>query len=130
MWYSIGADIIALAHMTFIVFVVFGAVLGRRNRWWRLSHIGAMIYGVLTEIFYWYCPLTYVEQYLRKRAGTGAYEDPFIAHYLNKIIYIDASQGILIGAALVVLAANGLIYIQAWRKTRPEPSLRGSSLPG
>ena len=118
MWYAAAADCIALVHLTFIVFVVFGAVLGRRHRWWRLAHIGAMSYGVLIEIFYWACPLTYVEQYLRQRAGRGLYEEPFIAHYLNKIIYIEISQWILILAAIVVLGVNSGFYIHSWRREK------------
>src|SRR3990170_981417 len=118
MWYAIAADLIALVHLTFIAFVVFGAVLGRRHRWWCLAHVAAMTYGVLIEIFYWYCPLTYLEQYLREYAGEGSYAEPFIAHYLNKIIYINVSQGSLILAALIVLGANSGLYIQAWRKSR------------
>ena len=127
MWYAIAADLIALVHLTFIGFVVFGAVLGRRNRWWRLAHIAAMAYGVLTEILYWYCPLTFLEQYLREHAGEGAYTEPFIAHYLNKIIYINVSQEVLILAAVAVLAINRGLYIRAWRKARLTPRRDGPS---
>jgi hypothetical protein len=118
MGYAVAANFIALVHLTFIVFVVFGAVLGCRNRWWRLAHIAAMSYGVLIEIFYWACPLTYVEQYLRRRAGRGIYEEPFIAHYLNKIIYLEINQWILILAAIAVLGINSGLYIHTWRRKK------------
>ena len=115
MWYELAANLIAVVHLGFLAFVVFGALLGRRNRWWRLAHIAAMVYGVLIEVFYWYCPLTYLEQYLRRLAGRGIYEEPFIAHFLNKIIYIDIPQGALILAAVVVLCANSGLYVYRWR---------------
>ena len=119
MWYALAADFIALLHLAFIVFVVFGALLGRCHRGWLLAHLAAMTYGVLIEVFYWYCPLTYAEQYLRERAGAGVYTEPFIAHYLNKIIYLNVSQGMLILAAIVVLGVNSVIYFYSWRAAKP-----------
>jgi Protein of Unknown function (DUF2784) len=116
MWYGLAADATALVHLVFILFVVFGVWLGRCHRWWRLAHLAAMAYGVLIEIFYWYCPLTYLEQYLRERAGQGSYSEPFIAHYLNRIIYLDVPQGVLIGAAIVVLGINSGFYYYSWRR--------------
>lgn len=118
MWYGLAADAIALVHLTFLLFVVFGVWLGRRSRWWRLAHLAAMAYGVLVEVFYWYCPLTYIEQYLRELAGKGSYSEPFIAHYLNRIIYVDVPQKVLIGAAIVVLGVNSGCYIHLWRQQK------------
>ena len=118
MWYGLAANCIALVHLAFLIFVVFGVVLGRRNRWWCLAHLAAMAYGVLIEIFYWYCPLTYLEQYLREHAGEGAYTEPFIAHYLNKLIYLDVSQWALMVAAIAVLGVNSGLYIHSWRREK------------
>ena len=115
MWYEITANLTAAVHLVFLGFVVFGALLGRCNRWWRYAHLVAMVYGVFIEIFYWYCPLTYVEQYLRERAGRGSYREPFIAHYLNAIIYLDVPQWTLILVAGAVLAINCGLYVWWWR---------------
>jgi hypothetical protein len=114
--YELAADLIAVTHLAFIAFVILGAVVGRRSRFWRALHLGAMAYGVLIEVFYWYCPLTYVEQYLRARAGKGSYSEPFIAHYLNKVVYLDVPQWSLIAAAGMVLLINTGLYLRwAWR---------------
>ena len=110
MWYEIAANLIALVHFAFLAFVVFGAILGRRSRLWRYTHVAAMTYGALIEIFYWYCPLTYVEQYLRRASGRGSYDEPFIAHYLNQIIYLEVPQWSLILAAVLVLGTNLTLY--------------------
>src|SRR3990172_12767480 len=115
MWYELAANLIAVVHLGFLAFVVFGTLLGRRNRWWRHAHIAAMGYGVLIEVFYWYCPLTHLEQYLRTQAGRGSYQEAFIAHYLNKFIYLDAPQWSLILAAALVLAINLGLYFYWWR---------------
>src|SRR3989304_10376805 len=107
MGYEIAATLTALAHFAFLAFVVLGAFRGRRSRPWRYLHWASMTYGILVEVFYWYCPLTYVEQYLRRRAGRGSFEEPFIAHYLNQLIYLQVPQWRLIAAAVVVLGVNG-----------------------
>ncbi|HWP84711.1 MAG TPA: DUF2784 domain-containing protein [Terriglobia bacterium] len=122
MAYEVAANLVAILHFAFLAFVVFGVALGRRSRIWRAVHIAAMLYGVAIEVFYWICPLTSLEQYLRQQAGRGSYEEPFIAHYLNKIIYLEVSQGALIIAALAVLGLNGGYYLYRWRHPQPLPS--------
>ena len=117
MIYEIAADLTALAHLTFIAFVIFGAMLGRRSRAWKALHLACMGYGVLIEVFYWYCPLTYLEQYLRTKAGRGSYQDAFIAHYLNRLIYLNVPQWSLILAAAIVLSVNLGFYIY-WSRHR------------
>jgi hypothetical protein len=75
-----------------------------------------MAYGVLIEIFDWYCPLTYVEQYLRMKSGRGIYHEAFIAHYVNRFIYLDVPQWSLIVVASIVLATNLGLYSYWWRR--------------
>ena len=126
MLYDLAANLTALLHFGFLAFVVLGATLGHRSRRWRVIHLAAMAYGVLVEVFYWYCPLTYLEQFLRKRAGRGFYEEPFIAHYLNQIIYLEVPQRSLIAAAVIVLTGNlGLYAYWAYRSGRTGPSAQG-----
>jgi len=127
--YKIAADLTALVHLAFILFVLFGAGLGRRSRMWRNLHLVSMAYGVLIEVFYWYCPLTYLEQYLRVKAGTGTYQEPFIQHYVNKIIYLDVPQWILILAAALVLAGNLGLYVYWWRKGGNRPQRQRGAAP-
>ena len=110
MSYEIAADLTAAVHFTFIAFVIFGVLLGRRSRVWMALHLAAMAYGVMIEVFYWYCPLTVLEQYLRNKAGRGEYQEAFIAHYLNRVIYLDVPQWTLILAAAAVAATNAGLY--------------------
>jgi hypothetical protein len=109
--YEAAADLTATIHLLFILFVIFGAILGRRSLRWRLGHLACMAYGVLIEIFYWYCPLTYIEQFLRSKSGRGMYQEPFIEHYLNKMIYLDVPQWSLIATAALVLLINVGLYV-------------------
>lgn len=120
--YEIAADLTAAVHFSFIGFVIFGALLGRRSRLWMALHVAAMIYGVMIEVFYWYCPLTVLEQYLRSKAGRGQYAEAFIAHYLNRVIYLDAPQWTLILAAAVMAATNAGLYLYWYWWRRPSAS--------
>ncbi len=117
MIYGLAAGLAALAHLTFIAFIVFGAIWGRRSKPWRTLHIGCMIYGVGIEVFQWICPLTYVEKYFRDRAGAGVYEESFLIHYINRLIYIELPQWLLIVAAVAVLLANGWLYSRWSRRS-------------
>jgi hypothetical protein len=119
--YEVAADLTALAHLTFILFVIFGSILGRRGRTWKILHLACMGYGVFIEVFYWYCPLTLLEQYLRVKAGRGTYQDAFLAHYLNKFIYLDVPQWALILAAGIVLGVNLGLYFFWSRPGRRAP---------
>ena len=121
MFHEIAANLIALIHVVFLAFVVFGAFLGRGSRFWRYLHMGCMVYGVFVEVFYWYCPLTYLEQHLREKAGRGVYAEPFIAHYLNRLIYFDVPQWSLVLAAVVVLGVNLSLYL-CWSRPQKHPS--------
>ena len=126
MAYELAADLTALTHFAFLLFIIFGALLGRRKRVWRYLHLASMVYGVMIEVFYWHCPLTYLEQHLREKAGAESFQGGFIAHYLNEIIYINAPQWSLILAAVVVLAVNLGLYV-CWHRLRedsPSPTCK------
>jgi len=87
MWYRIGADLVLVAHLLFIGFVVGGAFLAWR--WPRLIwvQLPAMVYGALVEFVGFTCPLTLLQNYLLRRAGDRGYRGGFISHYLIQAIY-------------------------------------------
>jgi len=134
--YEIAADLTALVHLCFLAFVISGALLGRRSRFWKWVHLTCMAYGVFIEIFYWYCPLTYLEQYLRRKAGKGVYQEAFIAHYVNKFIYLDVPQWWLILAAVVIFVLNLSLYLSSSHRAKGSsaggkipPGAAGATLP-
>ena len=63
------ADLVVIVHGLFIVFVVAGGLLVLR--WPRLAwvHLPAAAWGVLIEWSGWICPLTPLENALRRAAG-------------------------------------------------------------
>ncbi|MCP4201619.1 MAG: DUF2784 domain-containing protein [bacterium] len=119
MIYRALADLVLVLHLAFIIFVVVGGLLALRWRWAPLVHLPAAIWGVFIEVTGGVCPLTPLENALRKAAGASAYAGGFIEHYLVPIIYPAALSHTvqLVLAALVVLA-NALVYSLVWRRYR------------
>ncbi len=115
----IAADLVVLAHLGFILFVILGGLLVLR--WPRMAwvHIPAVIWGALIEFAGWVCPLTPLENWLREASGTAGYQGGFIEHYLVPIVYPDAltrETQILLGAG--VLVVNCVAYAVLWVRRR------------
>jgi hypothetical protein len=109
----IAASAVLLIHFSFILFVVLGALLALRWRWLPFLHVPAAAWGVYVELSGRICPLTYLENYFRRRAGLAGYSESFIEHYVLNLIYPSGLtrevQFILAG---FVLGCNIAIY--AW----------------
>lgn len=87
MLYHWLADLIVVAHLTFVAFVLVGGFVALRWRWVAWLHVPAMVWGVLVEYSGWICPLTPLEQRFRARAGGAGYHGGFIDHYLLRTLY-------------------------------------------
>ncbi len=116
MLYQVAATAIAILHLAFILFVIFGGFLV--VRWPRLAwiHLPAAVWGVLIEWLSWYCPLTTWENILLQRAGRAGYSSGFVAHYIMPVIYpagLTRGHEIAIGAFVLVLNAG--IYMRVFR---------------
>ncbi len=73
MGWRLGADVVVVVHMAFIVFVVAGGLVGLRWRRMVVVHLPAVLYGVVIQLIGFTCPLTPFEQALRRRAGATGY---------------------------------------------------------
>ncbi len=119
MLYRVLADLVVITHLAFIVFVLFGGWLALRWRWAAWIHLPALAWGAAIELFGWFCPLTPLENSLRRASGSAGYTGGFIEHYLLPIIYPrELTRGfqVLLGCVLVVL--NVAVYFMAWRRFR------------
>ena len=114
--YSTLAIAVLLVHALFIVWVVFGALLTRSRPVLRWLHILSLIWGILTELLPWPCPLTLLENWLEQKAAIEPYKGGFLLHYLDKLVYPDISATALTVAGVIVCAVNLALYgRQAWR---------------
>jgi hypothetical protein len=122
--YSALATAVLFLHALFIVWVVFGTVVTRSRPILRWVHIVSLIWGILTELLPWPCPLTLVENRLEQKGGVAPYQGGFLLHYLDKLVYPDISATALTVAGVLVCALNLAIYgTRAWR-VRPHNQRR------
>jgi hypothetical protein len=120
-FYSALATLVLLVHALFILWVVFGAFLARSRPQLRRVHIACLIWGVLTELLPWPCPLTLLENKLEQKAGIETYQGGFLLHYLDKLVYPDVPQSILVGAAIVVAIVNLTFYARLHQRKHNVP---------
>jgi len=109
-FYSALATAVLFLHALFILWVVFGALLTRSRPVLRWLHIGSLLWGILTEVLPWRCPLTLLENWLEGRAGVEPYQGGFLLHYLDKLVYPDISANVLTIAGVIVCVANLAFY--------------------
>ncbi len=113
------ADLVLLLHLAFIVFVVAGGLLALRWRWAPLVHLPAALWGVFVEVSGRVCPLTPLENALRRTAGASDYSGGFIEHYVVPTIYPEAlSHPVQLLLGGVVVLANAVVYSVVWRRYR------------
>jgi hypothetical protein len=118
MSYRLLADLLVALHLAFVVFVVLGGLLVLR--WPRLAwaHLPAAAWGAWIEAAGWICPLTPLENDLRRAAGQSGYPGGFIEHYILPVLYPPGltREAQLVLAAIVV-AINVIAYaILLWRR--------------
>lgn len=116
---GILADLTVLLHFAFILFVVAGALLVLR--WPRAAwvHLPAAAWGASIEFFGWMCPLTPLENALRRAGGAEGYPGGFIERYLLPIIYpgeLTRELQLVLGSGVILI--NVGLYAVAWRRHR------------
>ena len=111
--YGLMADLVLVAHLAFVVFVVLGGLLVWR--WRRLAwvHVPVALWGAAIAVVGFTCPLTPLENRLQRLGGRAGYQGGFIEHYVTALVYpagLTRGAQIVLGAG--VLALNLAIY---WR---------------
>jgi hypothetical protein len=99
-----------------------------RDARWAWLHAPAALWGAYAELTATLCPLTPLENALRRRAGAAGYEGGFVEHYLIPLVYppgLEPSHQRWIGAFVVAL--NVGLYAWAWRRSRRPRAGDGNS---
>jgi hypothetical protein len=116
----IAADAVMIVHLAFVLFVVLGGLLAVRDLRFAWVHLPAVAWGVYVEFAARVCPLTPLENRLRRAAGEAGYEGGFIEHYVTPLVYpagLTSAHQFWLGVAIV--AFNVLVYFVAvsrWRR--------------
>jgi hypothetical protein len=123
------ADLVVIVHLTFIVFVALGGLLALRWRWVPWLHLPAVGWAALLEFFGLTCPLTPLENWLRRLGGAQRYAGGFVDQYLLPVVYPPAlTRELQVALAVLVCAVNGTVYLLLSRSVRP--STRDRHVPG
>jgi Protein of Unknown function (DUF2784) len=123
MYFRFAADGVLLLHLSFILFALFGRALAARWRWMPLVHLPVAAWAFFVELTGRICPLTYLENDLRVRAGQSGYTESFVEHYLLDVIYPSGlTREVQFVLAATVVVVNIAIYVwtvihrRTWRR--------------
>lgn len=123
--YVYAADIVLFSHVLFVAFVIFGLLIvfaGKAFSWpwvrnpvFRLLHLLSIGIVVVQSWFGVVCPLTTLENLLRRKGGAVTYADTFISHWMQKLLYYDAPNWVF----ALIYTAFGLLVLAGWYYVRP-----------
>jgi hypothetical protein len=114
------ADGVVVLHLGFVLFVVLGGLLVVRRPHVAWVHLPAAAWGAWIEIAGWVCPLTPLENWLRRRGGAAGYSTGFVEQYVVPVLYpaaLTREMQWTLGA--VVLAVNAVVYAIVLRRHSP-----------
>jgi hypothetical protein len=114
---AMAACVLAL-HAAYIAWVIFGALFTRGRPRLAALHVATLVYGVIVEIFDFWCPLTALETWLEVRGNVPAYRGAFLLHYLDAVVYPDIPPNLLTASAVAVCLVNLWIYARRVRVRR------------
>lgn len=106
-----AADAIVALHAAFVAFACLGGMLAWRDLRYALVHVPAAAWAAYVEFSGRLCPLTPLENLLRRRAGDAGYPGGFVEHYLVPLLYpAGLTQDVQLALGAIVVALNVAIY--------------------
>jgi len=122
MIWSLLADAVVILHFAFTLFTIFGGFLTWRWRWIAAVHLPAFAWGCWVEVSHSICPLTPLENHLRRLGGEAGYPGGFLAHYLVRVLYPPGlTWHIQWELAGLLLLINALAYAALLVRRRQRP---------
>lgn len=115
------AALVLAIHLLWILWVICGAFWTRGRPVLTAFHVLSLAWGIIVELSPLPCPLTMAEQFFEQQSGMSSYKGAFLTHYLDRIVYPDLPESVLVVAGLIVCLVNLGIYawrLQRWRASR------------
>lgn len=112
MVYGLLADLVVVVHLAFIVFVATGGLLAWRWPGVVRLHVPSVLWAAGTVTIGFACPLTSLENGLRRLAGEDGYGGGFVDRYVEGVVYPESLTPLLRGlvATVVVAGYAGLLW--------------------
>ena len=119
MYFQLLADAVLILHVSLVLFVAGGlivVVVGNLLRWhwvnslwFRFAHLVTIVVVAAQAWMDIECPLTTLERWLRSEANAVTYQGSFIEHWLQALLFWEASPWVFTAAyslfALAVAAS-------------------------
>jgi polyferredoxin len=133
------ADIIAIIHLGYVIFVIMGFIVilagialrwdWVRNLWFRIIHLVAIAAVAAEALLGINCPLTVLEFRLRHGVSPADRRVSFVGDMIDRILYYDAPMWLfaIIYTAFAILVAVTFILAPPTRKGRSVSRNRGSA---
>ena len=117
--YRALAALVVVAHLAFVLWAVLGGLAVWRRPGLAWAHLPAVAWAIWIEASGGLCPLTPLENALRRRGGGAGYAGGFVEHYLLPALYPEGlTRGLQAALAAGVLLLNGAIYWRLLRRRR------------
>ncbi|HYO12584.1 MAG TPA: DUF2784 domain-containing protein [Thermoanaerobaculia bacterium] len=119
MLYRLLADLVVVLHFAFVLFVVFGGLFALR--WPRAAwiHLPAALWGAGIEFVQGICPLTPLENRLRRLGGEAGYSGGFVERYVTAVLYPEGlTREVQLVLGGLVILVNVAVYAVVWRRRR------------
>ena len=129
MFYTLLADLVVALHVFYVAYVLLGELVilfglafrwgWARNRWFRLTHLTAILIVAVEAMASVECPLTTWEDNLRAMGGQTVTEGTFIGRIMHGVLYYDAPPWVFTAAYIsfaVLVLGTLFLAPPRWRK--------------
>lgn len=113
----LAADVVVILHAGYVLYVLLGqlaillGIVRRwnwiRNPWFRWSHLAAIAIVVAESLLEITCPLTTLEQWLRRQSGSATYDGDFLGNCVHDLLFFDFAPETF----TVIYTAFGLLVV-------------------
>jgi hypothetical protein len=116
--YKVLTSLVLVTHFAYLAYVVLGGFLAWRwPRTIRL-HLVAAAWGLYVITAQMTCPLTYAENWSRRRAGEAGLTTGFIDHYIEGVLYPERYTALMQALAATAVAVSYAGLFVLWRRRR------------
>lgn len=105
------------AHFAYMAYLVVGGFLAWRWAWAFWPHVLAAVWGVLIVTAGPTCPLTWAEDWARRRGGLPGLARGFIDQHIAGVLYPKRLEPLVRAVAAVVVLGSWFGAYLHWRAT-------------
>jgi hypothetical protein len=106
-----AADLVLALHFLFALFAVLGGFLAVVDLRVMLAHVPVVVWSSIVNLAKWTCPLTPLEQDLRRRGGEQAFAGSWMQHYIEPLVRpLGMPRRMELVAGISIVVWNVIVY--------------------